>query len=564
MESGWSEQERIAMEIVEHNPAIALRVSGEAGEWKTHFITQNISLYGYTREEFIKGELSWQDIVHPDDLIRLRQIIDNYVKQGIDSFNIFYRIVDKTGKSIWIADSTTVSRDEKGNVVYCDCIISDYSKIKDTQNKIEDYLRQQKVMNDILQSFHNNNAEESFEIILDRTGQYLDISRVVLFADAPEHASCQAVYEWCNKNIPSLTRKRIFRLDYQQDFPEVIAGLSAANRFVANDGELTGAAGEVFKREGVCSTAVFAVDLPEGRYGFICFDECVKKRIWRPEVLSFLENVAKLVSTTLIQERNVQAVEHMAYYDPLTGLTNRYHFDACLQTSIDEARQSGDIGYVLFIDMDDFKIINDGYGHHYGDAMLVEIADFFTRNFRDKAEIFRFGGDEFLILVNNLQSGEIQGIIDEILERGQHPWKVLDKTFYCTVSMGVVRYPDSNAGVKELVRYADIALHQAKEHGKNNYSVYRHSFDNESILRAELEHRMRKCIENDFEGFEVYYQPLVTAKGAILGAEALLRWHDDSGEIMLPGEFIPLAEYLGLIIPLGSLFFKKRQKSVVK
>lgn len=111
-------------------------------------------------------------------------------------------------------------------------------------------------------------------------------------------------------------------------------------------------------------------------------------------------------------------------------------------------------------------------------------------------------------------------------------------------------------GVADVIKNADIAIHSAKSLGKNNCVVFSRGMDNDSLHRVELEHRMRECIENDFEGFEVYYQPIVSATGAITGAEALLRWFDRDGGMTAPAEFIPLAEYLGLIVPLGNFVLR--------
>ncbi|WAW09394.1 bifunctional diguanylate cyclase/phosphodiesterase [Oxalobacter vibrioformis] len=247
----------------------------------------------------------------------------------------------------------------------------------------------------------------------------------------------------------------------------------------------------------------------------------------------------------------------MALTDQLTGLGNRHHLEACLTQALEDTRQSGQVSYLLFIDMDDFKIINDGYGHDYGDVILKDFASFLKSDFGSMANVFRFGGDEFVILMSPEHTDSIYAVINSLLARAQLPWHVINKSFYCTLSIGVVHFPEDDANSKDIIKHADIAMYQAKRMGKNNYAFYSSTRDNDSIARAEIEKEMREAIDNGFRGFSVVYQPLTEATGNIIGAEALLRWILSTGQTISPAQFIPLAEYLGLIVPVGEFVLRE-------
>ncbi len=553
-----SSNSSIAEDIIEHTQAIAIRLNRSEKIWKTQFITKNIENYGYSWHDFVEEKIYWNDIIHPSDYGDLCYSLDNYERLGIDRFSIQYRIIAANGEAVWMTDFTTVSRNEDNEIVYFDCIVSDYTQIKNSLDKVEDNYKQQAVLNDILQSLHQSDRDESLQIILDRTGKYLDISRVILFEDNYNHSKTHAVYEWCNNGIESLLTNGEFIVDYQNDIPDIEADLRIFGMKKVDYGQVSPESSLEFDKEGVIAAAIFSVYLQDNRYGFICFDECVKERYWADDTLAFLKNISNLVSTALLHKMNQEFIRSLAYYDHLTNLPNRYSFDDHLQEAIFDAKNNNLSGYVLFIDMDDFKIVNDAYGHDYGDALLLEFAHFLREQFARENRVFRFGGDEFVVLVDHSDAENINDIIFKTLARARLPWETLDKKFYCTISIGIVRFPYENCSVKDVIRNADIAMYKAKKMGKNNYVFYNNKIDNDSIGRAELESMLRDAINNNMEGFEVYYQPIVNLEHGIpTGAEALIRWFDSQNRMIMPGEFISLAEYLGLIIPIGEFVLRK-------
>ncbi len=555
-----NDNKQIAIEIIEHSPSLVIRMAGEREKWRTLFITQNISQYGYNRNDFLQGKLTWIDVVHEDDTGWLMERLDYYANIGKDVYVTEYRVQKADGSTVWVQDATTVVRDADGVPLYSDCIISDYSQTKKNIERIQDNYRQQGVLNEILRSLHGADSDKALHIIFDRTGVYLDISRILLFKDSEDHQHCHAVYEWCNIGVPSLEENDALHLSIELVVPEIATDLKKDGMRIVNFGEIPPNSLSEFEKEKVVASAVFSVYVDDAHYGFICFDECCKKRVWAKDTINFLKHISKLVSPALIRKRNEQVIQDMAQTDQLTSLHNRYYLENRLNDAIQQGRKSGRSGFVLFIDMDDFKVINDGYGHDYGDMILKEFAVFLQTNFSHTAEIFRFGGDEFVILLVGENADNIYSVLDGLLARAQLPWKVMDKSFYCTLSIGIVRFPEAYGDGREIVKNADIAMYEAKKMGKNNYVFFTHTLNNDSVARAEIEKAMREAIDDNFSAFDTHYQPLVDYEGNIVGAEALMRWTLPDGRRVPPAEFIPLAEYLGLIVPLGEFILRAAAK----
>ncbi len=252
-------------------------------------------------------------------------------------------------------------------------------------------------------------------------------------------------------------------------------------------------------------------------------------------------------------------IEQQAYTDFLTGLYNRMCCERDLGMHIDSARSNGTKGALLYLDLDDFKHINDGLGHQYGDVLLKAISHSLQRIEGIRNTCYRMGGDEFVIIVPPESYGSFQNIVKEIENIFSKPWYLKDADYYCTMSMGVVEFPDGGESVQELIKKADIAMYDAKKGGKNRVAEYSDKMASESNERLDMEKNMRDAMAAGYREFEVYYQPIidVTDHNKCVGAEALIRWNSLELGFIAPGDFIPLAEYLGLINPIGNHVLKK-------
>ena len=248
-------------------------------------------------------------------------------------------------------------------------------------------------------------------------------------------------------------------------------------------------------------------------------------------------------------------IEQLAYFDPLTELPNRRLLMHRLQEALARTSESPRRGALLFIDLDNFKILNDTIGHDVGDRLLCIVARRLTSSVRQHDTIARFGGDEFVVMLENLsqnsdeaaaQAGDVGAKILTALNR---PYTIGKHVLHSTPSIGVAFFGDHGSSVDELVKQADIAMYQAKAAGRNALRFFAPDMQTALAARVDLEAELRLGIQR--RQFVLHYQPQVDAVHGIIGAEALLRWEHPERGTILPAEFIPLAEETGLILPIG-------------
>lgn len=259
-----------------------------------------------------------------------------------------------------------------------------------------------------------------------------------------------------------------------------------------------------------------------------------------------------------------QKIERQVNNDFLTGLYNRMRCEEDMEKYIEQTKQDGGEGALLYMDLDDFKHINDGLGHQYGDVLLKAISHSLQRIVGIESSCYRMGGDEFIIVVSHTKYWMLGKILEQILDIFSKPWFLKGADYYCTASMGIVRFPADGDNVHELIKKADIALFEAKRSGKNRYAFYGEDLDRGAFKRLDLEKNMRNATMNACKEFEVYYQPIVDVSkegSPCTGAEALIRWNCENLGFISPAEFIPLAEYLGLINPIGDYVLKEACRS---
>lgn len=249
-----------------------------------------------------------------------------------------------------------------------------------------------------------------------------------------------------------------------------------------------------------------------------------------------------------------QKIEQQISNDNLTGLYNRMRCEQDLEHYIRLAEQNGSEGAFLCIDLDDFKNINDALGHQYGDTLLKAIAHNLPRIEGIETNCYRISGDEFAVIVHGDMYKELSRICKDLRAIFERPWFLKNEDYYCTMSMGVVCFPTDGNSVDDLNRKVGMALQTAKKKGKNSVEFYNEKVEDTSIYRLDLEQNMRRATLNSCNEFEVYYQPIISHNKeghTCCGAEALVRWNSTELGFIPPSDFIPLAEYLGLINPIG-------------
>ena len=251
-------------------------------------------------------------------------------------------------------------------------------------------------------------------------------------------------------------------------------------------------------------------------------------------------------------------MENLAFYDPLTGLSNRRLFKDRLSKAVAESKRRGTFIALLFLDLDQFKRINDSLGHDAGDQLLVEVANRLQDCIRESDTVSRIGGDEFTVLLTDIDSSHgVHHIAEKILQSLGKPIHLNNQEIINTASIGITLAPSDGDDDITLMRNADLAMYQAKANGRNNFQFFSEEMNKEMMGYLKIEKDLRQSIDAENE-FILYYQPKIDLiNNRFVGAEALIRWIPDGENMISPDRFIPIAEESGLIVPIGKSVLRK-------
>lgn len=320
----------------------------------------------------------------------------------------------------------------------------------------------------------------------------------------------------------------------------------------------------LLRKDGIQGILVVPIFVDKKFWGFIELHHCSSSVAWSSQEESIVFAMAASISAALQRQKTEEIIHHQAFHDALTKLPNRILFQEKLVAALQEAPLSKHLVAVLFIDLDRFKRINDTLGHTVGDHLLCAVAERLQNCLPSEACVSRWGGDEFTVLLPQIESSEAATkIAAVILDTIKQAFLIRSQTLFVGASIGIAISPDAGTEAETLLQNADVALYHCKEHKTQGYQVYDTSINSKA---PEL-----FMLENSFPGalakgeFELYYQPKLNIfTGKIIGLEALVRWNHPTMGLVSPGIFIPLAEETGFISNLGSWVLENACDQIVR
>jgi len=509
IEQNLFDRDKLYRQIFEKNQAIKLVIDPDDGK----VIEANeaaVQFYGYTFEQLTSMSITEINTLSESEVFNEMQ---NAKKEERLFFNFQHRLASGEIKDVEVYSGPI----EIANKTLIYSIIQDVSKRNNAERALKSTEQQ---LRDLL------NHATAVIYMKDLQGRYICINRH--FEDL------------LNIKESDTINKTAFQL-----FPKKIASKLQENDQIVID---TGAAIEIEEIVplGNCDHIYHSVKYPlindEGEMYAICG-----------------------ISTDITERKSVEKkVLHQAHFDMLTNLPNRLLALDRLSQLVEEAKRDQTCIAVLFLDLDDFKKVNDSLGHDVGDKLLIEAALRLNSVVRNKDTVGRLGGDEFIVLLGGLSKGDDAApVIDHLLQKFREPFVIENRQLILTASIGISVYPDDAPLPNDLLRCADTAMYQAKHIGRNTYSYFTQAMNKDISRRLELEEQIRDALERN--EFEVYYQPQYDLTSLnIIGAEALLRWKSPILGHVSPGEFIPIAEHTGIIVPLGQFVFLQALKMLVK
>lgn len=273
-----------------------------------------------------------------------------------------------------------------------------------------------------------------------------------------------------------------------------------------------------------------------------------------------------LSANSMLEEKLTleRKLSHLAHHDHLTGLPNRALLSDRIHQSIKNAKRYDQQLALCFVDLDNFKKINDSFGHSYGDETLLQVATRIQNILRETDTLSRIGGDEFIILLEDIKNREnLAAIVTKILDSFKTAFNIHGQTFFLTASIGVSLYPSHGDNTETLLKNADTAMYKSKHIGKNTFSFYDPTMSKKALEMVAIENELKSAIKNN--ELEVFYQPQVDLNSnELVGIEALVRWNHPEQGLLFPGYFIPYAEESRMILPIGSFVLEQACKDYMR
>ena len=386
------------------------------------------------------------------------------------------------------------------------------------------------------------------EQCLGRIGTLFEVDRAYLFCFARERKAMSNTHEWVAEGI-SPESHNLQDVPFST-FPWLMRELTAGRDVHVPDtaalpDEAAGERAE-FLREGIRSLALVPYGNASEPEGFIGFDSVRRQRWWPPEIMLGLRLVGQMIFNAFRAREMAESLSHLAFHDALTGLGNRRLLRDRLEQMIVRARRLGSVVAVVLVDLDDFKLVNDSFGHSLGDELLKAVAARLSAALRETDTIARLGGDEFVVLAEVGGNEHLAQLVERLFEALAHPVDVGGMALTARMSVGIALFPADGDDAEALLREADTAMYSAKNEGKNRFAFFTEDMTRASRAALQLRQDLREALE--LAQIVAHYQPRVALPSRrLVGFEALARWYHPVHGLMMPDDFLPLAEQTGLV-----------------
>ena len=549
---------------------------------------QHIAHLGNWEWNLTSGKVNWSDEIfrilgeHPDKIIPSFENLLTFIPEtnrekvqaGIETsintgtpYEIEHRILRRDGTSRYVRQVGEIHNDQVNQSQVMVGIILDITAIKESELLELERLEKIERYQDALLEWSRvdyENIEEAFERATEISAKTLGTSRVSIWLCDDEHSSIQC------KNLYTLENGHEKGLElHRNDFPNYFKALKSGKMMVINDARLDQRTNEFTESYLIPNNIFSMLDSPilyGGQViGVVCYEHTGTKREWSSHEQEFSAAIANTVSLSLEMNKSrlmEKKLEHQAYHDSLTNLPNRNLFLDRLDQALKVAARDNTMVAVLFMDLDNFKEINDSLGHAAGDQVLTNIASKLQQTLRDLDTIARLGGDEFTLIVSTFNDTQhIHAVVLRIFALLQQPIFIEKHEIYITSSIGISIYPNDGETSETLLRNADAAMYKAKDESRNSFEFYTHDMTERAFERILMVTNLNRALEH--QEMVIYYQPQFDMQTqTLVGMEALVRWmHPELGMIS-PAKFIPVAEETGLIVQLDRWVMQKATKQI--
>jgi diguanylate cyclase (GGDEF)-like protein/PAS domain S-box-containing protein len=501
-----SEAARLLNSLVSHLAGFVYRCRDDE-QWTMEYVSAGFqSLTGYSPADLLGNRMiSYNELIHPDD--RRHVATTGADGQGEGARSSFeYRLCHRDGSVRWVSEHAVRILDRPTSSWKWEGFIEDITDRKRAEQALSE-------ANERYQSIFENALEGIFQV-------------------TPEGRLLVA--------NPAMARM------FGYDSPaELLAGLRDLPGQLYVDPERRVDYRREIEAKGAVSNFEFQAFRRNGEVIWVSENSQVRRNPVDGSI--YYEGTLEDITDRRVYQAQI---ERQANYDALTGLANRTLLNGRLHQAIHRAAETGSQIAVVFIDLDQFKFINDTYGHALGDGLLQSMADRLRACVRDSDTVARQGGDEFVLLLQGYRTQDLASVVQRLHASIALPWRSGRREFHVTSSIGVSVYPSDGDSADVLLRNADAAMYKAKENGRNAVQFFTAELNHALVERLDIEHRLRGALARN--QFLLHYQPRIDMDtGRIAGAEALLRWRVPQRGLVSPARFISVAEDTGLIVPIG-------------